>query len=59
MARPLTAQEAAVVRRLLDNAPVGDISSGRERPLEELRVVPANSRFPTIADLVRFQDTWS
>lgn len=39
MERIVTPEEAAVVRWLLDNAPVGDETAYRLRPVEALRVV--------------------
>ena len=39
MERAITADEAAVVRWLLDHAPVGDVTAYRLQPAEELQVV--------------------
>lgn len=41
MDRPVNPNEAAVVRWLLDHAPVGDVTTYQQRPVEELRVVGA------------------
>ena len=38
MDRPLAPNEACVLRWLLDNAAVGDVTAYRRRPIEELRV---------------------
>jgi hypothetical protein len=37
--RPATSAEVAVVRWLIDNAPVGDIAAYREQTLDSLRVM--------------------
>jgi hypothetical protein len=39
MERLITSHEAAIVRRLLDHAPVGGVTVYRAHPLEDLRVV--------------------
>jgi hypothetical protein len=39
MERAITADEAAVVRWLLDHAPVGDVTAYRLQHVEELRVI--------------------
>ena len=39
MERAITADEPAVVRWLLDHAPVGDVTAYRLQPVEELQVV--------------------
>ena len=39
MDRAITRDEAAVVRWLLDHAPIGDVTTYRTHPVEELRVV--------------------
>lgn len=39
MARAVTPQEAAVVKWLLEHAPMGDVTAYRQRPPEDLRVV--------------------
>jgi hypothetical protein len=39
MERAITVDEAAVVRWLLEHAPVGDVTAYRLQPVEELRVV--------------------
>jgi hypothetical protein len=37
--RSITPTEAAVIRWLLDNAPIGDVAAYRELPVKKLRVV--------------------
>lgn len=58
MERPVTPQEAAVVRWLLEHAPVGDVTLFRQRPLEELRVFDGCDRGCCSLDFQPDRQAW-